>query len=62
MGEDMVVPLVADYSHMEVDLNELVLDIREGSNKDLHMTIGQKTKHHNLVVDGEWVSFNCGAA
>ncbi len=61
MGEDMVVPLVADYSHMEVDSNDLVPDIREGSNKDPHMTIGQKTKHHSLLVDGEWVSFNYGA-
>lgn len=58
----MVVLLVTDYSHMEVDLNDLDLNIREGSNKDPHMTIGQKTKHHSLVVDDGWVSFNYAVA
>jgi len=47
---------------MEVDLNDLDLNIREDSNKDPHMTIGQKTKHHSLVVDDELVSFNYAVA
>ena len=62
MGEDMVILLITDYSHMEFDLNDLDLNIRADSNKDPHMTIGQKTKHYSLVVDDESVSFNYAVA